>query len=182
VHWKAPTVTGGGIIGYDVFALTRKTIHTHGGTITITSGEGFETTKTSVTMHHLKNGQKYFFTVQAVNTFGQSASARSSTVTPLTLPGAPRDVIALGGSGSVAVAWSKPRQDGGKPITHYRLEYATCSPAAAGCAFHTQVAPGTHHRAKITGLTPGKTYHVRVIAHTSVGNSPPSKVVTATAS
>lgn len=183
VSWKAPTATGGGVLGYDVTAISRRFFEDpSGGEILSNGAVGFTTNKKTFTLHHLKNGRKYFFEIQAVNAFGESSAGRSNPATPLTLPGAPRQVIAVGGDHSLTVGWTRPAQNGGKRITHYRVEYATCSPRAIGCAFHSRLVAGVRRRTTISGLTAATKYHVRLIAQSSIGAGRPSKETAATTS
>jgi hypothetical protein len=183
IHWTAPTSTGGGVVGYDVIKLRKARGSTSGGFI-IGGGDGLtvpvETTTTSIVKKHLVDGRTYFFEVFAVNEFGMSKAGRSNTVTPLTVPSAPGHVLAIGGDQSLAVGWTKPAHDGGEPISHYRVEYATCSPAALGCSFKSEQVAPSRRRARVSGLAAGTKYHVRVIAESPVGAGRPSKVATAT--
>jgi hypothetical protein len=176
VTWKAPANTGGGIQDYQVipFPLTPD----GSGFITI-FGNG--TRKTSMTVRHLTDGTKYAFEVDAMNTRGESEGGKFPTATPLGRARAPRGVAVVPGRGSIDVLWAKPRADGGRPIRHYRVEYAACSPGAKGCAYDTKSVGERVRHAVIHGLNAGKRYHARVLAATELGNGTPSRVVTATA-
>jgi hypothetical protein len=134
------------------------------------------TRKTTFTQHHLIDGQTYLFEVAAVNGDGGSAGP-VKFATPRSVPTAPRALHALGGTDSIALIWSSPKNDGGSRILSYRVEYATCSPAAKGCAFHSRHIGGFRRHVDIGGLTPGTTYHLRVIAHSKIGNSRPTRVI-----
>jgi hypothetical protein len=185
VHWRAPTVTGGGIVGYDVSTVSRTEFGGSGdgsGTIISIGGDETSTTGTTVTMHHLRNGTKYHFQIQAVNVFGASAPGTSNVVTPLTVPSAPSNVVAIGGASAISVGWTKPKQNGGDRITHYRVEYATCSPGALGCAFRSALVAPIHRHVHITGLKAGTRYRIRVVAQSAVGNGHPSRTIFATTS
>lgn len=182
VRWDAPTVSGGGLLGYEVETIVRLG---HGVTVGSGGGEGvfgLTTTKTHTTIHHLQYGRTYSFLVQAVNVFGGSPGARSASLTPLSVPTAPRSVLAVGGDHAISVGWSKPTQDGGRPIRKYRVEYATCRPGALGCHFASTLVAARHRRVTITGLSAGHTYDVRVVAENVVGDSRPSKVARAAVS
>jgi hypothetical protein len=182
VRWKAPTATGGGVVGYDLTMILK---FKHGR-----EEEGFvggsgltlpvTTTGTTFTAHHLRLGGHYSFRVQAVNVFGSSSGVTSRSVIPVTVPSAPPAVIAIGGKDSLAVAWKKPAQDGGLPIIDYRVQYATCPLSALGCHVATRLVGPKHHRVRIGGLPSGRKYHVRVLAESKAGRGRPSKQVSAT--
>lgn len=79
--------------------------------------------------------------------------------------------------GSVALAWSRPKDDGGSAITGYFVEYKVVS-----------VEIWSRHETKITstmftlfGLTPDADYQFRIVAVNSIGVSeagPLSDIVT----
>jgi hypothetical protein len=147
----------------------------------VTSSNDYETTTTSITLHHLTNGVPYLFQVDAYNAIGQSeAQPVDLTATPYGPPGSPRGVTAVPGSHSLQVFWAAPALNGGKKITSYRVQYATCRLSAPGCKPKTRTAAGSKRKLRLSGLTPGVRYHVRVIAKTPIGVGKPSKVATAT--
>jgi hypothetical protein len=178
VTWHAPAVTGGGLVGYDVLAFPIPASASGGF---VTGANVNFTTHTSFAFHHLVNGLRYGFEVDAVNDFGTSESDHFTFGTPVSVPTAPRGVTATrGGVGAISVFWARPANDSGKPITHYRLEYATCLPGAKGCAFKSHLVGKKERHATIKGLTIGAKYDVRVLAHNKLGDGTPSKVVTVT--
>lgn len=68
---------------------------------------------------------------------------------------------------SVALAWSRPKDDGGSAITGYYVEYK-----------ETTVETWSRHQAKITstmftlhGLTPDTSYQFRIVAVNDIGES-----------
>ena len=161
VSWSAPASTGGSpITGYTVTASP-------GGATCSATG----TTECTVT--GLTNGVTYTFTVTAANAVGTgAASAPSSAVTPVGVPGAPTDVAVFAVSTEVFVIWSAPSSTGGSPITGYTV---TASPGGATCS-----ATGTTE-CTVIGLTNGVTYTFTVAAANAVGTGPasaPSMAVT----
>jgi hypothetical protein len=177
VTWKAPVQTGGGISEYDVIAFP---LPKHPSGVVFSAGNVLTTNKTSITLHHLTNGTTYGIEVDAVNSVGESfAEGRLPTVVPLGPATAPRGVTAAPGAGQLSTFWAAPVNNGGRRITHYRVEYGTCSPAARTCHFRSRLVGHARRSVTIKGLSPGH-YKVRVLAHTSRGDGAASKVVATT--
>lgn len=87
-------------------------------------------------------------------------------VEPLTVPGAPTDVVGVAGNGQVALTWQAPDEDGGSPVTDYVVEYSADG-GVTWAVFDEGVSatPG----ATVTGLTNGTEYVFRVTALNDVG-------------
>jgi uncharacterized protein (TIGR02145 family) len=149
VSFTAPLNSGGSAItGYTVTSIP--------GNFTATGA----TSPINVT--GLTNGTPYTFTVVATNSVGNSvASAASSAVIPVTVPGAPTTVVATAGNTSASVAFIAPASDGGSVITIYTV---TSNPEG-------RTATGSSSPLTVTGLTNGTVYTFTVIATTAVGNS-----------
>ena len=158
VTWTPPTDTGTyPIDGYIVRAQP--------------GGQTCSTATTTCTVTGLTNGTAYAFTVTASSAAGQgAASVPSAPVTPRTVPGSPTAVTASPGIEQATLTWSPPTDDGGSPITGYRV---TTVPASAGC--QTLATTCT-----ITSLTAGQEYAVTVVAVNAAGESAPSQPVTVT--
>ena len=119
-------------------------------------------TDTDYTVRNLTNGQSYTFRVRAANSAGQSApSAASASVTPATVPGAPKNIGVTGGDEQVALNWTAPASDGGETITGYEYEQN-------GSGAWTSTG-GTAPSATVTGLMNGLSYRFKVRALNSVG-------------
>jgi hypothetical protein len=179
VHWTAPATTGGGVAGYELemIVVTRNGF----GLITSegasgSSGPGLST-KTSATLGHLPTKGRIRFAVAAINNFGFSQSALSNPIRAFARPSAPTDVVALGAAGTMTVGWHPPAQAGGKPITHYRVEYGTCTPGATGCHYRSVTVRESTHHVRIDGLAVSRTYFVRVLAQSRIGIGKPSTPV-----
>src|SRR5581483_6539966 len=113
VTWAAANDNGGGAItGYIVTALNASQAERP---VTV-SGATFTATLTG-----LRDGTSYQFMVQATNATGAGLLSRpSATVTPDSLPQAPRNVLASMGTASVSIMWgAPPPTGGGSPILSY---------------------------------------------------------------
>jgi hypothetical protein len=83
-----------------------------------------------------------------------------------TAPAAPTNVVGVAGDGSVTVSWAAPAQDGGRPITGYRV---TASPGGQTCTWSAGPLSCT-----VAGLSNGTRYTFTVQASNVVGAGPPS--------
>lgn len=80
-------------------------------------------------------------------------------------PTAPLSVVAVGGINSATVSFAPPTNDGGTPVTGYRVISNTGQVLATGVASPIN----------ITGLTAGTSYTFTVVATNAVGDSPASE-------
>jgi hypothetical protein len=118
VAWSAPAATDGG-------AVTSYLVRAYKGTATSPERSvQVPATERSATVTGLTNGTSYTLDVLAVVDAGASPpSARSTAVTPATLPGAPTIGTASsgtpGGAITASVKWSPPASSGGSPLTGY---------------------------------------------------------------
>jgi hypothetical protein len=125
-------------------------------------GQTCSTSSTSCTVDGLSNGTAYIFTVTASNAAGTGpASAASVPVTPRTVPGAPTSLAATPGNERATVSWSASIDDGGSPITGYRV---TTAPGSRGCTV-------TVTACILTGLINDRSYAVTVVATNAAGAS-----------
>ena len=128
-------------------------------------GHTCSTATTTCTVTGLTNGTAYTFTVTASSAAGSGpASAASAPVTPRTVPAAPTGVAAEAANSQATITWSPPTDDGGSPITGYRV---TTIPTSSGCTV-------TATTCTIDGLTNGQEYVVSVVATNIAGSSAPA--------
>ena len=74
----------------------------------------------------LQNGTPYVFSVSALNSFGEGASASANAVTATGSPSPPQHLVYKAGSGHTPiVSWSAPASNGGAPITSYLVRWST---------------------------------------------------------
>ena len=152
VTWTPPADSG-------TFPIDGYVVRTQPG------GQTCTTSVTTCTVTGLTNGTVYTFTVTASSAAGSGpASAPSGPVTPPTIPGPPTGVATEAGDSKATITWSAPSDDGGSPITGYRV---TTIPASAGCAVTTTTCT-------IDGLANGTEYVISVVATNAAGNSEPA--------
>src|SRR5439155_204419 len=126
----------------------------------------------------LTNGHTYYYKVSAVNAVGDgplSNEASATPTAPATKPGAPRNLQATPGDGQVTLNWQPPSNDGGSPITIYKIYR---SKAGGG---ETLIATiGNQLSYSDGGLTNGVTYYYKVSAVNNEGEGPKSNEASAT--
>ena len=86
-----------------------------------------------------------------------------------TAPGTPSVKSVRSEWHGVAVAYNKPLNDGGAPITNYR---AVCKSKDGGVTSSRVAATSPIH---VNGLTPGARYTCTVAASNNIKRGPPSK-------
>jgi fibronectin type 3 domain-containing protein len=170
--WQAPASNGGSqITNYRVYRGT-----TSGGkTLLATLGVVTSYTDTSVT-----NGVTYYYQVSAVNSVGEGPRSNEATATPsapAAPPTAPQGLVATGGVGTVTLVWSPPSNNGGSPVTNYRIYRGTSS---NGETLLTTI--GNVLTYIDTAVTNGVTYYYQVSAVNSAGEGPRSNEASATPS
>ncbi|MEI8287556.1 MAG: fibronectin type III domain-containing protein, partial [Actinomycetes bacterium] len=115
----------------------------------------------------LTNGQAYQFRISAMNIDGYGTPTIVSG-TPMFAPSMPLNQNIVAGDRRVTVSWAAPADNGGSPISGYRIELCVesstnyCSNANV---FNVFVAnTGLVNSYTVTGLTNGTLYAVRVFA------------------
>ncbi|MTA29075.1 MAG: hypothetical protein F2562_09505, partial [Actinobacteria bacterium] len=167
LNWGTPTSTGGyTIAGY------RVEMSTDGTNWTVAQANTGLTTQWNV--RGLTNGQTYQFRISAITAAGYGAPAVVSGI-PQFEPGVPLGTSVVAGDRRLTVSWSTPSNNGGSPITGYRVELCTESSAQVcdNDAFFVTVSSNTGlvNSYTITGLTNGTLYGVRVSAVNDIGVS-----------
>lgn len=129
---------------------------------------------TTFTNDKLSNNTTYIYRVRAYNSFGDSPYTDELTVTTGETPAAPTDLTFTSVSrNSITISW----KDNAGDESGFRIERKT------GSGSYTQIATVGANVTSYTntGLTANNTYHYRVRAYNSVGNSAFSNEITAVA-
>jgi Domain of unknown function (DUF4082)/Fibronectin type III domain/Bacterial Ig domain len=165
VTWTAPS-SGGAVTTYTITPY----IGTTAQTPTVLTGSP---PATNALVSGLTAGKTYTFTVQASNPAGAGAvSSASNAVTPTAPvpPEAPANVTATAASKSALVSWSPPANNGGSPVTEYKVT------PFVGSQAQTPVSVGaTSTSTTVAGLTTGTGYTFTVTAANAIGTGSASK-------
>ncbi|XVU27132.1 fibronectin type III domain-containing protein [Actinoplanes sp. CA-054009] len=147
VTWVAPAVPGDGVAGYTATAVN-----------SAGSSRSCSTTLLTCTVAGLENGQQYRVTVVALGrgASGYSAPSAAATVTPSVAPNAPTGVGVVVGARTFAVSWTAPTS-AAELLKDYTAT-ATGGGSSLTCAT-------TATTCTISGLTPGVSYAVSVVAN-----------------
>jgi len=168
--WSPPSSNGGSpITNYRVY---RGNI-SGGETLLTTLGVVTSYSDTAVT-----NSVTYYYEVSALNNVGEgprSSEASATPIAPTTVPGAPRDLGAVAGDATVALAWSSPSSDGGSAITNYKVYRGNISGQLSLLATLPNVLSYTD-----SAVTNGQTYYYKVTAVNAVGEGPRSNEASGT--
>ena len=136
------------------------------GSSWITVDDGISTAH-SYTVTGLTNNVNHYFRVAAVGANGTGDFSFTVIYKPSALPTAPRAVTATAGPLSLVVRWQAPAS--GAPISYYRIQYSTDR-----LVWTERFASSTPVATRITGLTQGRRYYVRVLAVNGAGAGPVS--------
>jgi len=112
----------------------------------------------------LTNGVLYYFAIKASNAGGDSPYSAEVSAIPITVPGAPTNVVAAAGIGKVRVSFTPPADNGGSAITGYTV---TSNPGNI-------TATDTDTTITVKGLSNGITYTFTVTASNAAGTGPAS--------
>ncbi len=165
--WVAPTSDGGSpITNYMVYRGTSSGGESLYVILGVTLGFDDE---------NVVNGQTYYYKVSAANGVGEGPRSSGASASPCAVPGGPRLNEAIAGNGTVRLSWSPPSNDGGRPITNYRLYRGTMPSAETPLVFLENVLELSD-----TELTNGIEYFYRVAAINAVGEGPLSVELSAT--
>jgi len=164
LSWSAPDDDGGlAITQYSIYRsdspnAPSSPIATQGGTGYID--------------RNIDAGRTYYYWVAASNSLGMGALSNMATASPLAanLPGAPTNLNAQDGIGSVVISWNAPDDDGGAEITEYRIYRATTD-VKPDNPVHTNNGDVTTYT-DTTDLVIGTTYYYWVAAYNSAGEGP----------
>ncbi|KAI4788997.1 hypothetical protein KUCAC02_035499, partial [Chaenocephalus aceratus] len=176
VSWRPPSDDGGSdILGY---VVERREVP-KAAWCTVDS----RVTETSLVVKGLKENVQYHFRISAENQFGISRCLKSEeAVTPKTPlcppepPSNPPEIMEVTKT-TVALSWSRPRDDGGSRVTGYYVERREVSTEKWVRHNKTHITTTMYN---VSGLIPDAEYMFRVVAQNDIGKSeagPPSESV-----
>ena len=170
--WNPPDNDGGAeVTGYRVEAA--RNLGGWGALVADT-----ESTETSYT-DKAEPGSTVSYRVSAINAAGRGPTSNVVRVeVEAVAPEAPGGVGALAtGPTAIGIAWNPPTNNGGSPVTAYRIEYSTDGGFWNVLVSHFQATSTSYRHSK---LKPATEYHYRVFAINKIGIGEASPVVTAT--
>ena len=177
LRWDAPTDTGtSAITGYRIEASKDDT------TSWSTIQRDTESRTTTYEHSGLDPGDTYYYRVSAINDDGTSdPSDVANATTESARPSAPKDLGATAvDSTQIDLTWNPPDDDGGSPITGYRIEMSPNG--TSGWSDLEENTGSTATSYSDTTLSPNTTRHYRVSAINEAGEGPASNVANATTS
>ena len=174
LRWTSGTANGSPVTGYVLRAYTENPETAAEAPFAVAAAEVTGGTTLSGVVTGLQNGVDHWFTVSAVSAIGEGAPSPVSgavrPVAPARVPFAPTISLPTRVSGTQArVAWT-PGENGGSPITGYRV---TAINTATGVRSAPQSA--TASPATLT-LPSGQTYQFEVAAVNAIGVGTPSEL------
>ncbi|NLA42677.1 hypothetical protein GX865_00745 [Candidatus Saccharibacteria bacterium] len=96
-------------------------------------------------------------------------------IAPVTPPSAPTNLATTPAANGVTLNWTAPANNGGAPVTDYKVEYSSNGGSTWQTFTHP---PSASTNITVTGLTPHTTYTFRVSAINSAGQGPASATAT----
>ncbi|TBR12255.1 MAG: fibronectin type III domain-containing protein [Candidatus Nitrosotenuis sp.] len=173
LSWSAPADNGGSpITGY-------KIERSAGGAFSVlVANTG--STGTTYPDTGLAANTMYTYRVSAITSVGTSLpSNTASATTTMTVPSQPLNLAAAAASSSqINLTWNAPSNNGGSPITGYKIERSTDNGSTWGVLVPNTGSISTTY--SNIGLSPSTTYTYRVSAINSIGTSLPSNTASAT--
>jgi hypothetical protein len=160
VRWDSPPCTGGP-------PITNYLVTPHLPSTRLPARR-FGATATTAVITGLTVGKTYRFTVEAVNTIGESAPSKLTNSITVGVPGRPaKPTVTKTAPGSLMVTFDTAPGNGAA-ISRYT---ATCASRNGG---NTNSSSHKSSPINVNGLTPGKTYTCTVTATNSRGTGPAS--------
>jgi len=177
LSWSPPQHNGSSPITY--YMIESKTATTSYATL-ITLGNVTKYNNTGLT-----TGKTYIYRVSAINSVGTSSPSTEAVATPTNTsappknisPNPPTSLTATVYSGTqINLSWNPPPNNGGPPVTGYKIQYSLDSGNFANLVSNSGTAvTGYSH----TGLSTGHTYTYKVFAINSIGTSNSSNTASA---
>ncbi len=177
LSWTAPSNNGGySITGYKI--QYRVGSDQYSDLVANTAS-----TTTSYSHTGITAGQLYLYRVYAITSFAtgnpsSEVSIQPKSVAMSTVPGAPTSPSAIATSATkIDLSWTAPSNNGGYPITGYKIEYKKGTGSYLPLVSNTANTTTSYSH---TGLTTGSSYTYKISAISSIGTSTASSEVSAT--
>lgn len=162
--WSEPAFDGGALVTDYVVQYAAES----GPWTTFDDGEG---TDTQLAVTGLDNGTRYGFRVAAVNAMGTGGWSNVAKGNPFTLAGPVSKPTAVGSLTSLELSWEPPKDDGGRAITRYRIDY---KPSAGPDWLPAGRVPVSQLTFTLPDLEAREAYDIRISAVTEAGAGPAS--------
>jgi hypothetical protein len=170
LSWNTPSNTGGSpITGYKI----ERSVDGGAFSVLVPNTGSTSTTYSNTGLAH---STQYSYRVSAINAIGTSSASNVSSATTFDVnPFPPTDLAAtVISSSQIDLEWSTPSDDGGSPITDYKIERSTNGGSTWNIVVSNTGNADTAY--SNTGLAPNTAYTYRVSAITLVGTSSPSNL------
>lgn len=166
LSWIAPAADGGSKIrGYSI-----QYSNDRGATWTQWNA-AINAQRLQETLTGLQNGMVYQVQVRASNGQGDGPWSAWEKGQPATTPVAPAPPALTPGNRQLRVNWNAPENDGGAPITGYRVQYSVDS-SSTWREWHVSADAQPILQTTIAGLENSTTYAVQVRAQNAQGDGP----------
>jgi hypothetical protein len=166
LSWIAPNDGGSPITSYKVYVNGNSTPYA------TTPPYGYSVYNVT----GLTNGTTYGFKVSAVNKNGETSSEVVYSTPAPTVPESPNILSTTPMNTSVGLTWSPPSNNGGYPITSYKIFIRNFS----GSYSRSITTPDDGTNFIVSELSNGTTYYFQVVAINQLGQSRPSTQVSGT--
>ncbi|MDD1756995.1 MAG: fibronectin type III domain-containing protein, partial [Methanomassiliicoccales archaeon] len=161
LNWTEPVSDGGSqITNYTIY----RGISSGGEVLLVVIGDALSYVDSLLT-----NGQIYYYVISASSAIGEGPLSEEAHGKPPTTPSAPENLTAFSGDRQIALSWTSPGNDGGSPISGYRI-YRGGSPGQLSLL----TSVGDVLAYTDGGLENGRAYYYMVGAVNSVGEGAPS--------
>jgi predicted transcriptional regulator/fibronectin type 3 domain-containing protein len=158
--WTSPSITGGApLLNYTVYRGE-------------TPDDLVFYTNVSPTLNRyidsdVEDGKTYYYMITVTTRAGEGPASDIISVTPLSPPGPPLDLVAMAGDGEVELGWSSPAFDGGREVWGYIIYRGDTPDTLVEVARPPTVLSYTDDR-----VENDHTYHYAVAAYNSIDEGP----------
>ena len=163
VSWSPPASTGGQAVSRYVLQRTTPT----GRWLTVAS---LRASARAYRFRALRNGVRYRFRIAARTVAGLGPWSDPVSAVPRTVPRPPRMLQLRAGAGAIWLSWKAPADDGGAPVTGYRI----VASRDAGPWVIVDTIAGTLTNYVATALSGGHRYRFEVQAINASGAGVPA--------